>query len=38
MMAHHWRNAELLPGVLLNGGAVARLVQLHQQGYAQIQP
>ncbi len=38
MMAHHWGNADLLPGVLVNGGAVARLIQLHQQGYAQIQP
>ena len=38
MMAHHWGNADLLPGVLVNGGAVARLIQLHQEGYAQIQP
>ncbi|OIQ87713.1 DsrE/DsrF-like family protein [mine drainage metagenome] len=38
MMAHHWGNADLLPGVLVNGGAVARLIWLHQQGYAQIQP
>ncbi len=38
MMAHHWGNSDLLPGVLVNGGAVARLIQLHQEGYAQIQP
>ena len=38
MMAHHWGNADLLPGVLVNGGAVARLIELQQQGYVQIQP
>ena len=38
MKAHHWGNANLLPGVLVNGGAVARLIELEQQGYVQIQP
>lgn len=38
MKAHGWVNADLLPGVKVNGGAVARLVQLGQEGYVQIQP
>lgn len=38
MKAHHWSNEDLLPGVKVNGGAVARLIQLVQQGYVQIQP
>ncbi len=38
MMAHHWGNANLLPGVLVNGGAIARLIELEQQGYVEIQP
>lgn len=32
MKAHGWVNADLLPGVKVNGGAVARLVQLGQEG------
>ncbi len=38
MKAHHWGNANLLPGVLVNGGAVARLIELEQRGYVEIQP
>ncbi|ERR1035437_893692 len=38
MKAHGWSNNDLLPGVKVNGGAVARLIQLVQQGYIQIQP
>ena len=38
MKANHWGNADLLPGVLVNGGAVARLIELEQQGYIEIQP
>ena len=33
-----WVNADLLPGVKVNGGAMARIVQLVQDGYAQLQP
>lgn len=38
MKAHHWVNDDLLPGVKVNAGAVARLIELVQQGYVQIQP
>lgn len=38
MKAHNWGNDDLLPGVKVNTGAVIRLVQLTQEGYAQIQP
>ena len=38
MRNHKWTNADLLPGVKVNAGAVQRLVQLEQQGYVQIQP
>lgn len=38
MKAHHWGNANLLPGVLVNSGAVGRIIQLVQEGYVQIQP
>ncbi|WP_413438912.1 DsrE family protein [Sulfuriferula sp. GW1] len=38
MKAHHWINDDLLPGVKVNAGAVARLIELVQQGYVQIQP
>lgn len=38
MKGHHWGNADLLPGVLVNAGAVGRIVQLVQEGYVQIQP
>ncbi len=38
MKAHHWGNENLLPGVLVNTGAVGRIIQLVQEGYVQIQP
>jgi intracellular sulfur oxidation DsrE/DsrF family protein len=38
MGAHNWVNEDLLPGVKVNTGAVIRLVQLMQEGYAQLQP
>lgn len=38
MTAHHWTNSDLLPMVKVNSGAVARIVQLVQEGYVQIQP
>lgn len=38
MKAHHWVNDDLLPSVKVNAGAVARLIELVQQGYVQIQP
>ena len=38
MKAHNWSNADLLPGVKVNGGAVMRVIQLVQQGYVQMQP
>jgi intracellular sulfur oxidation DsrE/DsrF family protein len=38
MKGHHWDNADLLPGIKVNGGAVLRLIQLEQAGYVQIQP
>ena len=38
MKGHNWVNEDLLPGVKVNSGAVARLVQLVQEGYVQIQP
>ncbi|MDA8095364.1 MAG: DsrE family protein [Betaproteobacteria bacterium] len=38
MKGHGWGNADLLPGVLVNAGAVGRIIQLVQQGYVQIQP
>lgn len=38
MKAHHWTNKDLLPGIKVNGGAVARLIELIQEGYVQIQP
>ncbi len=33
-----WGNADLLPGVRVNGGAMLRIVQLVQDGYIQVQP
>jgi intracellular sulfur oxidation DsrE/DsrF family protein len=33
-----WVNADLLPGVSVNSGANARIVQLVQAGFVQIQP
>ncbi|MCL5031154.1 MAG: DsrE family protein [Bacteroidetes bacterium] len=38
MKSHRWVNQNLLPGVKVNTGAVARLIQLIQEGYVQIQP
>jgi len=38
MKANNWSNKDLLPGVKVNTGAVARLVQLSQEGYTAIQP
>jgi len=38
MRGHHWTNEDLLPGVKVNGGAVARLIELVQDGYVQIEP
>jgi intracellular sulfur oxidation DsrE/DsrF family protein len=38
MKVNKWGNADLLPGVKVNTGAIARLVELTQQGYVQIQP
>jgi intracellular sulfur oxidation DsrE/DsrF family protein len=38
MKGNGWANKDLLPGVKVNSGAVIRLVQLHQEGYAEIQP
>jgi len=38
MHGHHWGNADLLPGVQVNSGAVGRIIQLVQEGYVQIQP
>ena len=38
MKANKWGNADLLPGVKVNTGAVGRLVELMQHGYVQIQP
>lgn len=38
MKVNKWGNADLLPGVKVNTGAIARLIELEQQGYVQIQP
>jgi intracellular sulfur oxidation DsrE/DsrF family protein len=38
MKGNGWTNKDLLPGVKVNAGAVIRLVQLHQEGYTEIQP
>jgi intracellular sulfur oxidation DsrE/DsrF family protein len=38
MQGNNWGNSDLLPGVLVNSGAVVRLTQLVQQGYVQIEP
>jgi intracellular sulfur oxidation DsrE/DsrF family protein len=38
MKAQQWNNEDLLPGVLVNSGAIQRLIQLEQQGFVQIQP
>jgi intracellular sulfur oxidation DsrE/DsrF family protein len=34
--AHHWVNADLLPGVRVNTDAMARTTQLVQQGFVKI--
>jgi len=38
MKSHGWVNEDLLPGVMVNTGAVGRLIQLTQEGYVQLQP
>jgi hypothetical protein len=38
MKANHWGNANLLPGVKVNAGAIGRIVQLVQDSYVMIQP
>ena len=38
MKANHWGNQDLLVGVKVNTGAIARIITLTQQGYVQIQP
>ena len=38
MKVHHWGNANLLPGVVVNSGAIGRIIELVQDGYVQIQP
>lgn len=38
MKAKNWTNKDLLPGVKVNAGAVIRLIQLHQEGYYEVQP
>lgn len=38
METRHWGNADLLPGVQVNEGALSRIVQLVQQGFVQLQP
>jgi intracellular sulfur oxidation DsrE/DsrF family protein len=38
MQLNGWTNADLLPGVAVTTGAIARLVQLHQRGWTQLQP
>ena len=34
--AHHWGNADLLPGVRVNTDAMARTTQLVQEGFVKI--
>ncbi len=38
MVDNHWINGDMLPGVKINGGANFRVIELVQQGYAQLQP
>lgn len=38
MKTNGWSNADLLPGVKVDTGAIGRIVELVQQGYVQIQP
>ena len=34
--AHHWGNADLLPGIMVNTDAMARTTELVQQGFVKI--
>lgn len=36
MKAHHWVNSDLLPGIKVNAGAVARIIELVEDGYVQL--
>lgn len=36
MKANHWTNSDLLPGIKVNAGAVARIIELVQEGYVQL--
>lgn len=38
MVDNHWINGDMLPGVKVNAGANFRVIELVQQGYAQLQP
>ena len=38
MRLNHWRNADILPGIKVNSGANFRLIELLQQGFAEIHP
>lgn len=38
MRGHGWVNADLLPGVKVTAGAVARIIDLVQDGFVQIEP
>lgn len=38
MQLNGWSNADLLPGIQVTTGAIARLIQLHQRGWTQLQP
>jgi intracellular sulfur oxidation DsrE/DsrF family protein len=38
MELNGWTNADLLPGVAVTTGAIARLIQLNQQGWTHLQP
>jgi intracellular sulfur oxidation DsrE/DsrF family protein len=38
MELNGWTNADLLPGVRVTTGAIARLIQLQQQGWTILQP
>jgi hypothetical protein len=34
--AHHWGNVDLLPGIKVNADAMARTIQLVQEGFVKI--
>lgn len=38
MKNNGWDNADILPGILVNDGALARIVSLANQGYVQLRP